>query len=34
MITLRHSLALGIGAFLSTVAMIVAQNPQGLGIVA
>ena len=34
MITMRHSLALGIGAFLSTVAAIVASNPQGLGIIA
>lgn len=34
MIAVRHSVALGVSAFLSTVALIVAANPQGLGIVA
>lgn len=32
MISLRHSVTLGLGAFLSTVAAIVAAAPQGFGI--
>ena len=32
MISVRHSLALGVSAFLSTVAMIAAAVPQGFGI--
>lgn len=32
MISVRHSLVLGLGAFLSTVATLLATAPQGFGI--
>lgn len=32
MIAIRHSVALGVAAFLSTVALIAAAAPQGFGI--